>query len=214
MLRVRSRYSTAAFVQSSYFIRQESQLVPQQSSGNIRIIAGNARSRRIRFTAYQGLRPTPDRVRETLFNWLSDQISGAICLDLYAGSGALGLEALSRGAIEVTFVESNRRVVSDLRHNIQLLNFTNGTVLADHADSFLRKTDQQFDLVFLDPPYDLKGFTKTLSLINSREILRPGASIYVEQRSNVEGLEIPADWEIYRQQQCGEVLAKLYKVTR
>ena len=125
-----------------------------RAPNRIRIIGGTHRGRRLAFPDAAGLRPTPDRVRETLFNWLMPHLPGARCLDLFAGSGALGLEAVSRGAREVVLVDANPAVVKSLQENLRLLGETErARVIRSDALAFLRKeTDAPFDIVFLDPP--------------------------------------------------------------
>ena len=118
-----------------------------------RIIAGIWRRRRLAFPKLPDIRPSPDRVRETLFNWLREQVAGARCLDLFAGSGALGLEALSRGACQVTFVDQERQAVEAISAHLQNLGATGGEVVQAEALAFLRGTPAAFDIVFLDPPF-------------------------------------------------------------
>ncbi|TPW17985.1 MAG: methyltransferase, partial [Halothiobacillaceae bacterium] len=119
---------------------------------SLRIIGGTWRSRRLEFPTVEQLRPTPDRVRETLFNWLQHRIGGARCLDLFAGSGALGFEALSRGANEVVFVEIDPAAVQALRANAQRLQADNAQIIHEEALRYLAKPADPFDIIFLDPP--------------------------------------------------------------
>ena len=125
------------------------------AANQLRIIGGRHRGRRLQFNPGRGLRPTPDRVRETLFNWLQRDIQGARCLDLFAGSGALGLEALSRGAAEVVFVERQRTAAEQIRRHLDLLGETSrGTVRRQDALRLLQDApEQRFDIVFVDPPF-------------------------------------------------------------
>ena len=147
----------------------------------LRIIAGTWRGRRLRFPAGTDVRPTPDRVRETLFNWLGARIEGARCLDLYAGTGMLGLEALSRGAREVWFVERDRKLADHLGEQLGML-AGNGRVFCDEVETFLRRpAGSSFDVVFIDPPYAtpvdavITGLTSTLS---------PDALVYLERAAD------------------------------
>ncbi|MFT5112971.1 MAG: 16S rRNA (guanine966-N2)-methyltransferase [Parasphingorhabdus sp.] len=181
-------------------------------TGKIRIIGGSARSRHIKFHALDHLRPTPDRVRETLFNWLGSHLNGATCLDLFAGSGALGFEALSRGAGQVYLVESNRKIASDLKINLDLLSFQNASVENCRAESFLKTTQHKFHIVFMDPPYSSDLLQPTINLSEQLNILEPGALVYLEQRKNAESPTLPETWHCHRQQECGEVLARLYHI--
>lgn len=131
----------------------------QQSkkSGVVRIIGGNWRGRNLKFTCVDGLRPSLDRTRETLFNWLARDIYSSNCLDLFAGSGALGFEAASRGAKKVTLVESHKKVADNLKKNCEILNASQINVINRDAKKFLEKNSEKFDLIFLDPPFG-KGF--------------------------------------------------------
>src|SRR5690242_17568414 len=119
-----------------------------------RIIAGQWRRRKLHFPDVPGIRPSPDRVRETLFNWLRERVEGARCLDLFAGSGALGLEAMSRGAAQVVFVDQDRQAAQAIREHLALLDAAGGEVREAEAQAWLTQTPQPFDLVFLDPPFD------------------------------------------------------------
>jgi len=174
----------------------------------VRIIGGSLRSRRVRFAALPGLRPTPDRMRETLFNWLSPYLPGAHCLDLFAGTGVLGFEAMSRGAASVTFVESNRQAQFSIAHNIESLNLVCG-LEKQSAWHYLEGLEQAFDLIFIDPPYDLGYSNRALDLILKTGILKSDGLIYLEhRRSDTESLPGPA-WQILRTSQCGDVSGHL-----
>ena len=149
----------------------------------LRIIAGEWRGRRLILPDDSAVRPTPDRVRETLFNWLGPTVEGAKCLDLFAGSGALGLEALSRGAASVCFVEADRRLAERIAQHIERLE-ARGEVLTRSAEAFLEANRERFDIVFLDPPYDTEVEPLLARLVPA---LAPGGQIYVE-RNRAEGL--------------------------
>lgn len=179
-------------------------------ANRVRIVGGAWRSRLVAFPPRKDLRPTPDRVRETLFNWLGQDLAGKSCLDLFAGSGALGFEALSRGARRVTFVEQSRAVAEALRQNAaQLcipLGIASSNVVCLSAERFLRNgsrhrrdpgradegqdsaVDDSYDLVFLDPPFDSGILETTLDLLRTRQLLGPNALVYVEadRRQTVE----------------------------
>src|SRR3954467_6592388 len=144
----------------------------------VRIIAGTWRSRVIRFPPAAQLRPTPDRVRETLFNWLGQRLDGQSCLDLFAGSGALGFEAASRGAARVVMVESDREVFEALRQYKELLGASRVEPVLGDAFDYLRKTTDEFNLVFLDPPFRQNALGSVLELLRDR--LAPQARVYVE----------------------------------
>ncbi|MBO0614379.1 MAG: rRNA ((966)-N(2))-methyltransferase RsmD [Pseudomonadota bacterium] len=150
----------------------------------LRIIGGEWRSRKLRFADVAGLRPTPDRVRETLFNWLQTQVPGARCLDLFAGSGALGLEALSRGAGEVVMVEKHPAAARLLRENITLLGAQNALLLHDDAFRYLQRETVGFDLIFLDPPFRQNLLVPVLEAIVDKGLLKTGGMIYLEQEAD------------------------------
>jgi len=187
--------------------------IPSDTS-NLRIIAGVWRGRKIPFIPVEGLRPTPDRVRETLFNWLQTSIPGANCLDLCCGSGALGFEALSRGAAAVTFVDQSSIVVQQIKQNLQLLKAQNGAVLHQDAlqwlESRLKDQEARYDLVFLDPPFR-KGLIKPmLQLLETKNLLNTGALVYVEAESEWIPDIATTPWQLYREKVAGQVAYRLY----
>ena len=150
------------------------------TSNEVRIIGGSLKGRKLKFSPAPGLRPTLGRVRETLFNWLAADIAHACCLDLFAGSGALGFEALSRGAAEVVFVDSARRAASALRRNVKTLGARSASVHCAPAAQFLRRDPRRWDIVFFDPPFDLPEAQALLERVVI-EHLKPSGLIYVEQ---------------------------------
>jgi 16S rRNA (guanine966-N2)-methyltransferase len=176
----------------------------------LRIIAGQWRGKKFRFPELD-IRPTPDRVRETLFNWLQTRVEGAHCLDLYAGSGALGLEALSRGAASVVFVEHQRVAVNALRQLLRDWQADNATVVCDEAQHYLAaKPERGFDLVFLDPPY-ASGELSAAAAALARSGLAPDARIYVEQHADeVPQPVMPDSWRELRTGKAGEVRYHLF----
>ena len=174
--------------------------VPRIRANRVRIIAGVWRSRLIEFPDVAGLRPSPDRVRETLFNWLGQDLVGMVCLDLFAGSGALGFEALSRGAASVVMVEKNPIALSALRQNAQKLGATNLTIIRGDALEFTRGARTRFDIVFVDPPY---GFgLQTAALAAVRGLLPAGGRAYVESDS---ALAAPHGWNVLKHARAGRV---------
>jgi 16S rRNA (guanine966-N2)-methyltransferase len=150
------------------------------ASNEVRIIGGKWRGRKLVFPAAAGLRPTLGRVRETLFNWLREDVIDSRCLDLFAGSGALGFEALSRGAASVTLVDSNRRVAQGLRDNASRLAADGAAVVCDRAERVLRRGGPPWDLIFLDPPFASASQGDMLELITAAGALAEGGLIYVE----------------------------------
>ncbi len=178
--------------------------------GQLRIIGGAWRSRRIAFAAETGVRPTPDRIRETLFNWLREVVPGARCLDLFAGSGALGFEALSRDAVSVVFVDEDIRVVQQLQHNITLLGADRGKVAWSDAFAYLAScADGPFDIVFLDPPFRDRILGECAARLERHRLLGPTAWIYMESDRHDPLPELPDNWQVYREQGAGQVACRL-----
>lgn len=163
------------------------------TNNRIRIVGGRCRGRKLRVADLPGLRPTGDRIRETLFNWLQPLIAGARCLDLFAGSGALGLEAASRGAGEVVLVDRAPRVVRQLRENAALLGLDNAEIVQTDAIEWLRASARPFDIVFLDPPFADRLLPSSLRLLTERGWLTRGARVYLENdaRQGLPGLPEP-----------------------
>ncbi len=174
-------------------------------ASRLRIIGGRWRGRLVEFDDVPGLRPTPDRVRETLFNWLTPHLPGARCLDLFAGSGALGLEALSRGAGEVVLVDANRRVVDTLKEQARRLGAEQARLV--HADvlAYLDGPARPFDIVFLDPPYGQGLLIPCCERLEARGWLAPEARIYLEAERALGVPEVPANWEVIRSKHAGQV---------
>jgi 16S rRNA (guanine966-N2)-methyltransferase len=180
---------------------------------SVRIIGGVWRGRRVNFPDVPGLRPTPDRVRETLFNWLQHAVAGARCLDLFAGSGALGLEALSRGAKELVFVEQAVAAARVLRE--QLVRFGGGgrgQVMEMGAARYLRSPPEPFDIVFLDPPFGRAGLAEYVPLLDLGHWLQPGSLIYLENEKAEGAPALPAEWELLKSKSAGEVGYHLARV--
>lgn len=167
----------------------------------VRIVGGDYRRRLLRFPDSEGLRPTPDRVRETLFNWLGQDLDGWHCLDLFAGSGALGFEAASRGATRVVMVEKTPRVLAALHENHELLHKPPAIeIVRGDALQYLASTKTKFDLVFLDPPYKAGWIGRLEGLLPP--VLEEDAAIYVEAEHEIASL---GDWRTVRQGKAGEV---------
>lgn len=173
---------------------------------SVRIIGGGWRGRRIAFPDIPGLRPTPDRVRETLFNWLQSGVAGARCLDLFAGSGALGLEALSRGAKELVFVEQSVAASRALQEQLTRLGGqVRARVVEMGASRYLRSPPQPFDIVFLDPPYGRNALAEYIPMLDAGEWLQAGALVFLENEKSVGAPELPARWELLKSKSAGEV---------
>ena len=179
-------------------------------SGQIRIIGGQWRGRKLPVPDSPGLRPTTDRVRETLFNWLAPSMVDARCLDCFAGSGALGLEALSRYAASTTLLEMERHVAQQLQKNLATLKAEHGKVVNTNTLTYLNQSGTPHDVVFVDPPFRKGLLEETLNLLEVNGWLADGALISVE--SEVEnGLPpVPASWSLHREKIAGQVAYRLY----
>ncbi|MNO46621.1 Ribosomal RNA small subunit methyltransferase D [compost metagenome] len=180
--------------------------------GQLRIIGGEWRSRRLSFPDGPGLRPTPDRVRETLFNWLAPYVEGAKVLDAFAGSGALYLEALSRGAETAVALDSNPAAISSLKQNLETLRCAKGQVLQNDALRYLNgPANIAFDLVFLDPPFHQNLLLDTCALLEERQWLADRAWIYTESETPPSSLQMPANWRLHREKKAGQVYYALWQ---
>jgi 16S rRNA (guanine966-N2)-methyltransferase len=178
----------------------------------LRIVGGRWRGIRIDFPPIEAIRPSPDRVRETLFNWLQTRVAGARCLDLFAGSGALGIEALSRGAAEVTFVDREPQVGRHITKTLQRLSATGATVQVEDAARFLGRAPRPFDVVFLDPPFASALLQAAFDQL-PKGWLADDAYIYVECPADVPLPALPAGWIVYRSKQAGQVGYHLLRAT-
>lgn len=182
------------------------------SGGELNIIGGNWRSRKLRFPDAGGVRPTPARTRETLFNWLAQQVPGSHCLDLFSGSGALGLEALSRGASSATLVEHNRALADALRQNLALLKSPDGRVVTQAVEQFLAQpAPASFDLVFMDPPFRQDWLERLFPLLVDNGWVVPGGWIYAEYESEKSLPVAPAGWQLHREKSAGQVKYCLFR---
>lgn len=186
--------------------KNRSRKSPATPTGRLRIVAGMWRSRVLEIADVAGLRPTPERVRETLFNWLSLNIVGARCLDLFAGTGALGLEALSRGASEVVFVEKSAVALAALRRHIATLDAKGATVYAGDAFAYLAGVgEKRFDIVFLDPPFADDALGELCRLLADRGVLSPRGRLYLEQDRARELPGLPPGWSVLKNKTAGNV---------
>jgi 16S rRNA (guanine966-N2)-methyltransferase len=185
-------------------------------SGSVRIIGGKWRSRIIGFDDAEGLRPTTARIRETVFNWLQPYIHQSRCLDLFAGSGVLGFEALSRGARELVFIEQNKKTSTRLRDNITRLQAENVTVYNQDALAWLQSAQaeqhcvESFDLVFLDPPFHAGLLTESCMLLNNSGCLAEDAIIYTEHNAGAD-IEVPENWLALKEKTAGQVVYRLFE---
>lgn len=186
----------------------------QNAKGEVRIIAGRWRGRKLPVLNANGLRPTGDRMKETLFNWLMHHILDSRCLDCFAGSGSLGFEALSRQARQVTFLELDKTVANQLKKNLQTLPLEGqqAEVINQNSLDFLRQAPNEptFDLVFLDPPFHFGLAEQAIALLDEHRWLVPEALIYVETEKG-KALSVPADWQLLKEKTTGQVCCRLYQ---
>ncbi|MFA6036734.1 MAG: 16S rRNA (guanine(966)-N(2))-methyltransferase RsmD [Legionellales bacterium] len=174
-------------------------------SNKIRIIAGSLRSRLIKVPD-DIVRPTPNRIRETLFNWLREDITGANCLDLFSGSGALGFEAISRGARHVTFLEKDTHIIRNLKQNSEDLKISNAAFAKTDALTWLKKTEsEKFDIIFLDPPYAENLIIPCLKLLVEHQLLAPDAKIYIEHNQPLDEMIFPENLQLIKNLKAGKV---------
>jgi 16S rRNA (guanine966-N2)-methyltransferase len=184
---------------------------PRQSE--LRIVGGKWRSRKLSFTPAQGLRPTANRIRETLFNWLAPAVIGARCVDLFAGSGALGLEALSRGAAHCDFVDTSKSVQRQILQHLETLGArSHGHCFVDSAQNYLSSEKNPVDIAFIDPPFALGLAESVCRSLSSSGLLASEAWVYVETPKTEELAELPANWSLYRDEVAGDVAYRLYRV--
>lgn len=171
----------------------------------IRIIGGSWRGRKIRFPCLNDLRPTPNRVRETLFNWLAPIVQGSRCLDLFAGSGALGFEALSRGAKEVVFIDESELIVKQLQDNAAKLNSDNAIIKQAKINDNLLMDLAPFDVVFLDPPFKQNLLTMCIDWLERQHLLSANSHIYIETNKQLTAYNLPQSWVVIREKKAGQV---------
>lgn len=178
--------------------------------GSIRIIAGKYRGRKLPVIAAVGLRPTTDRVKETVFNWLMPYVNESICLDCFAGSGSLGFEALSRGAQKVTFLELNKKVARQLKQNVLMLDDHYAEVIQTDSMYYLNGDIKTFDLVFIDPPFR-KGMLTDIIKQLEQGWLNNNALIYIESEVDIALSYLPIDWNLLKEKIAGQVAYRLYQ---
>ena len=184
---------------------------PQRNRGRLRIIGGQWKRHTLYFKGGADLRPTPDAIREKLFNWLAPIIEGARCLDLFSGSGALGFEAASRGAAQVILVDNNRQCYEEIKKNRERLGAHQVKVYCEDALEWLAKNNKTFDIVFIDPPYDSDLARRSIARLQSFQ-LAPGTKVYVETERR-QKLTYPKYWEELRSGQAGQVSCRLFEIT-
>ncbi|MGO4998754.1 16S rRNA (guanine(966)-N(2))-methyltransferase RsmD [Oceanisphaera sp. W20_SRM_FM3] len=180
------------------------------ATGQIRVIGGQWRGRKLPVLNSEGLRPTSDRTKETLFNWLMFDIREALCLDLFAGSGSLGFEALSRGAAEVVLIEKDAQVAKQLTQNLASLPAAPGRVIHQDALAFLQNPGRAFEVVFLDPPFHQQLLSQACQLLETNGWLSEHAKIYIEHEQTAD-LSLPTNWQLLKNKQAGQVSYQLYQ---
>lgn len=178
-------------------------------TGHIRLISGKYRGRKLPVLMADGLRPTTDRVKETLFNWLIPYIQNSECLDCFAGAGSLGFEAVSRGAASATLLELNKDAAKQLQTNKQTLSADNINIHNTDSLNYLKSANTKFDLIFIDPPFNQGLANKTIKLLEP-EWFADNAIIYVEVEQNAT-LTIPENWQLLKEKQAGQVSYYLYQ---
>jgi 16S rRNA (guanine966-N2)-methyltransferase len=185
---------------------------PKATQNNqLRIIAGLWRGRKLSFPDVDGLRPTGDRIRETLFNWLAPEIQGSRCLDLFAGSGALGIEALSRGAETSILVERDTKAAAQLKANLEILKAEQGRVVNADALGLLQKenSDAPYHIIFIDPPFQLNLWQSVIDALEAGNWLADNATIYIESGRDDE-YQPPINWQLHRDKHAGAVSYRLF----
>ncbi len=186
---------------------------PASGEGELRIIGGEWRSRVLRFPDDGGVRPTPSRIRETLFNWLQFKVPGSRCLDLFSGSGVLGLEALSRGARQVTFVDHTPALAHRLRDNLSILRSDQGQVECSDVEGFLRQPSAAtYDILFMDAPFRQGWLERLVPLVEQNGWVGDGSRVYLEYESDRPRPSVPARWHLHREKQAGQVTYALYHI--
>ena len=190
--------------------RQPSMSQKKPSAGFVRIISGLWRGRKLPVHDVEGLRPTTDRVKETLFNWLAGDIAQANCLDLFAGAGALGFEAASRQAQHVTMIELNSMVFKQLQHNSTTLNATNIELQNGDALTYLSRPGVPMDIVFIDPPFRQGLIEETCNKLEENGWLAKNAMIYLETEKEWPLNHIPESWALHREKTAGQVCYRLF----
>lgn len=184
----------------------------EMMQGYVRIIGGKWRGKKLAVPSLPGLRPTPDRVRETVFNWLQPHIAGADCLDLFAGSGAFGLEALSRGASSVTMVDSSDQVIALLKQHVRTLQAESAAILYRALlPEGLLPPKKPYAIVFIDPPYDADLLFPVCKVLENSGFLADSSFIYLEARTAITEGQLPPNWSIIKAKKAGTVMYHLVK---
>ncbi|CAM4445778.1 16S rRNA (guanine(966)-N(2))-methyltransferase RsmD [Vibrio agarivorans] len=191
--------------------RQQNSSQKQASLGSIRIISGLWRGRKLPVHDAEGLRPTTDRVKETVFNWLAQDVPKSRCLDVFAGSGGLGFEAASRQAEKVTMLELNNKAFQQLKSNVATLKASNIDAVQTDALAYLKQPGSAYDVVFIDPPFHQGLVDECIQLLEQNGWLSDNAMIYLETERELDVSSVPTTWSLHREKQAGQVAFRLYE---
>ena len=191
--------------------RQQNTSQKKPSTGFVRIISGLWRGRKLPVHDAEGLRPTTDRVKETLFNWIAQDVPRSKCLDLFAGSGGLGFESASRQAERVTMIELNSGAFKQLQSNVAALKADNITLVNGDALSYLKQPATPHQVVFIDPPFRQGLLAETIDLLETNGWLAPDALVYIETEKELQLEGIPAHWHLHREKTAGQVCYRLFE---
>ncbi|MGR5120628.1 16S rRNA (guanine(966)-N(2))-methyltransferase RsmD [Vibrio astriarenae] len=191
--------------------RQQNSSQKQASLGSIRIISGLWRGRKLPVHDAEGLRPTTDRVKETVFNWLAQDVPKSRCLDVFAGSGGLGFEAASRQAEQVTMLELNNKAFQQLKSNVATLKASNIDAVQTDALAYLKQPGSAYDVVFIDPPFHQGLVDECIQLLEQNGWLSDNAMIYLETEKELDVSSVPTTWSLHREKQAGQVAFRLYE---
>jgi 16S rRNA (guanine966-N2)-methyltransferase len=186
----------------------------KHTGNRLRIIGGQWRSRQLPFPDVEGLRPSTDRIRETVFNWLQPYLPGAQVLDVFAGSGALGFEALSREAGFVNLLERSQKAAKQLQENAKTLNATNYNVHMGDSLQILTTLQTPYDIIFLDPPFGKGLLPKCIELIDQHNLIKTDGWVYIESEQNLDDLNIPKHWRLHREKKVGQVKLRLFEAMK
>ncbi|QCI22493.1 16S rRNA (guanine(966)-N(2))-methyltransferase RsmD [Buchnera aphidicola] len=180
-----------------------------KKNGKIYIISGKLKGRKISFNNISNLRPTTNQIRETLFEWLSKYIKNSRCLDCFAGSGALGIEAISRYATCATFLEIEKKTFFNLKKNIKALKICNAEIIRTNTFDWLKKSRKPYDIIFIDPPYYKDLVKKTIDLLENKKWIKKNSFIYIEQEKQ-KSLTLPNNWVLYKKKITNKIQCYLY----
>lgn len=182
-----------------------------QETGQFRIIAGQHRGRKFSFPATDNLRPTPDRVRETIFNWIFDACPQSHCLDLFAGAGSLGLESLSRGAASCTFIEQNKAASQAISAHLSILGIKQSKVIQASLPQPIAQLDKKYTIIFIDPPYQLDIINSCIEQLLAHNLVADGAWLYIENASRDPATHLGPEFSLYREKIFGQVRSNLFQ---